>query len=227
MKLNKFDFLFFVIVILNFIGLWYSPAISMIVKPLIMASLILWYVTKMKKDQRTIVLIGMLFALIGDITLLFAGINLFFTFGLLAFIIMQTCYSYFFKKYYEAPKGRKLVLSVLIFVSIVLFNIFYWSYFKDFKFLISIYSISISIMAFFGVNQKLSEKISIGSLIFIVSFFLLATFKFAAQIWTLPYLILITYALAKYYMANGIGEEADVWASIRSKQAAQKSKKTK
>jgi uncharacterized membrane protein YhhN len=186
-------------------------------KPLIMTSLLLVYVRAMGKDQRMIIMAAILFALVGDIFLLFEGSETFFFAGLGCFLIMQLLYAFFFKKYYQpiSPSNKILTFGMMAFA--IIFNVIFYNKLGAMQIPVMLYSIAIMVMTYFGINQVLSPQIRLGSLFFVMSDFMLAINKFIFPSVILPYLVMITYAAAQYLIVHGLGEETDVFEAIRKK----------
>jgi uncharacterized membrane protein YhhN len=219
MKLKKFIYVFIAILCIDLIGILCAPLLRLIFKPLIMTSLIVYYVYYMQEDQRKIILSALLLGLVGDVLLLFDQNTKFFIGGLIAFLIMHLSYARFFKKYYEPPVGRQKIITIGLGVFTILFNVVFFAKLGDMKWLIMVYSIVIFIMAYFGVNQKLSPQIRIGALFFVLSDFILATNKFLFSTTLMPYLVMITYAAAQYLIVMGLCEEGDILKELRKKYA--------
>lgn len=216
-KLNQFYQLFILIVLLDLVGIMYAPYLRMIVKPLIVTSLIVFYVKKMNADQRNIILGALLFGLIGDIFLLFDNTQQFFIIGLIAFLIMHLLYAGFFKKYFQIPTGNNKYVTIALFIIGFLFNFLFYTKLGDMRIPVMVYSMAILTMSYYGINQVLSPLIRYGALFFVASDFILAINKFIYPQPILPYLVMITYAIAQYLIVMGVSEEADVFASIRKR----------
>jgi uncharacterized membrane protein YhhN len=216
MKLKKFDYIFICIVALDLIGFFCAPMLRMLVKPLIMASLMLHYIRIMGKDQRLVIMAAMLLALVGDIFLLFDSSDTFFFAGLGCFLLMQLLYAYFFKKYFQPinDSNKKITFAVLILG--LLFNIIFFNKLSDKLLPVMLYTAAMT-MAYFGINQVLSPQIRLGTILLVLSDFILVINKFISPLGLLPYLVMITYALAQYFIVHGLSEEAEVFASMRNK----------
>lgn len=96
MKLKGFDWTYLVLVLIDIFAMYNYPGLRLISKPLIVSSLLIWYIMQTQEMQRPVILTALMFALIGDIFLLF-DYPLFFQLGIAAFLIMQLCYINFFK----------------------------------------------------------------------------------------------------------------------------------
>jgi uncharacterized membrane protein YhhN len=222
MKLKQFDRIFILIVLIDLLGIMYQPYVRMVVKPLIVTSLLVYYVRSMEADQRKIILAALLFGLVGDIFLLFDNSEIFFNIGLVAFLIMHLMYAGFFKKYFQAPVGNNKVLTIGVFIIGFLFNFLFYTKLGDMRIPVMVYSMAILTMAYYAINQVLSPMIRYGALFFVASDFILAINKFISPSPILPYAVMITYALAQYFIVMGVSEEADVFEAIRKKKGGKK-----
>lgn len=175
-------------------------------KPAIVGTLIAWYITVIK-GQNQIFLIALIFAMLGDVFLFFSG-DLFFKLGIAAFSVMQILYIYVFKHYYRRPTGGKLLLSILIPIIAISFMIAFGSALGNMLILVVVYAILISIMAYFAINKtqrfKQSKDFIIGGLSFMLSDFILAYDKFVMHHVEMKYAIMITYAIAQYFIVRGM-----------------------
>ncbi len=204
MKLKGFDYIYILIVLVDLYAIYYYPGLRMIVKPLIVSSLLIYYIQETGKMQQPIIMTALMFALIGDIFLLF-DFPLFFQLGIAAFLIMQLCYISYFKRYFTAPKGNKLYYSIVAILAALIFNFLFFDKLGGYKIHVIVYSIAISIMVFMGINQSLSNSIFIGSLFFLVSDFTLAFHKFVSpDLKFLPFIVMATYAIAQYMIVKGV-----------------------
>ncbi len=203
MKSKSFDYIYISLVLIDLFAMYQFPGLRLISKPLIVTSLLIWYVMQTQEFQKPKILTALMFALIGDIFLLF-DYPLFFQLGIAAFLIMQLCYVSFFRQYYIRPKGNYIYFSLCVLIAAMLFNALFFEKLGDYKFHVIFYSIAISTMVFFGINQQLSKFISIGSILFMVSDLTLAFNKFVTPIGILPYFIMATYALAQYFIVKGV-----------------------
>jgi uncharacterized membrane protein YhhN len=222
MNLKKFDYIFIFILTIDLIGIYCAPSLRMIFKPLIVTSLIVYYVRYMGSDQRIMVLAALLFGLLGDIFLLFDSSQTFFLVGLIAFLIMQLLYAVFFKKYYQPPRHNNKNITYGLLLIGIIFNVVFFEKLGDMKWAVIVYTFAIMTMAYFGINQVLSQNIKTGALFFVASDFILAINKFIYPSPILPYAVMITYAIAQYFIVMGVSEEADVLANIRKKNVGKK-----
>ncbi len=203
MKIKGFDWVYIILVLIDIFAIYKYPGLRLISKPLIVSSLLIWYIMQTQELQRPVFLTGLMFALIGDIFLLF-DYDLFFQLGIAAFLIMQICYVLIFRNEYKKPKGKSIYYSLAIFLITIIFNVVFFDKLGAYKMHVMFYSAAICLMVFFGINQQLSNYIFIGSILFLISDFSLAFNKFVSPNFILPYFIMVTYALAQYFIVKGV-----------------------
>jgi uncharacterized membrane protein YhhN len=203
MKLKIFDWVFIGLVLIDIFAIYQYPGLRLISKPLVVSSLLIWYILETGEKQKPIILSGLMFALIGDIFLLF-DFPSFFIAGIASFLIMQLCYINYFKSYYKKPEGNNLYYSIAVLIFAVLFNILFFNKLGEYKIHVAIYSIAVAVMVFMGINQQLSKSIMIGSLFFLFSDFALAFNKFISPNVALPGFVMATYAIAQYFIVKGV-----------------------
>lgn len=86
----------------------------------------------------------------------------------------------------------------------IIFNLLFFEKLGDYKWPVLVYSIAIAAMVGFGLNQQLSKHIVTGSILFLISDFTLAFNKFVSPNIVLPYLVMLTYAAAQYFIVKGV-----------------------
>ena len=86
-RFKSFNIYFIILILLNILVLFVIQEYRMVAKPLIMASLIGFYIGHESRQSNGFIM-GMIFALMGDIFLLFTSKE-FFILGLLCFLLMQ------------------------------------------------------------------------------------------------------------------------------------------
>lgn len=201
-----FSIIFAVIVIAEMVGLSGNPQIRLASKGMIMASLLGVYILSAKK-QDEIVLLGMIFALLGDSFLLFNG-NTFFLIGLSCFLIMQICYSFVFWKKRRIPRTKDKIIASLIGILPIVVIGFGWKYFADLLLPVIFYGIAITsmlIMAYLRHPRLMGYKqVLVGSILFVISDIALAAGKFIAPFQYQDYVVMITYILAQYLIITGL-----------------------
>ncbi|HRG66409.1 MAG TPA: hypothetical protein PLV12_11405, partial [Saprospiraceae bacterium] len=66
---GKFDYVFFFLVFLDLWAMHLYPGLRLLTKPLIVSSLLVYYVMKAGDHQQAVILTALIFALLGDIFL--------------------------------------------------------------------------------------------------------------------------------------------------------------
>lgn len=203
----KFTLFFALIAAWHLVSLAFFKDYIAVTKPLIMASLIGLYISVVQKQDH-LFLLSLIFALMGDVFLLFEG-ELFFLMGLGAFFFMQLGYGFTF---YKDAKGKRapwfIITLLLVFASIILFIL--WPHVQPLRPFIIVYMASILAMVSLAFGRGKSSKsfllVSIGALFFIVSDSLLALNKFVQALPFGHYVIMVTYILAQYAIVTGIAD---------------------
>lgn len=186
------------------------------VKPLITISLMIYLArhTELKGRFSKRIFIGLFMGLIGDSALMFVHVDeLFFTYGLIAFLIGHLAYISAFYIDYAWAKGIEKRASLIAIISFGLLGIgFYWflnPYLGGMKIPVMIYAFVISVMAIMAVNRRgrvnsLSYNLIFwGALLFLASDCLLAYNKFVQSSDYAGIAIIITYMLAQYAIVLG------------------------
>lgn len=211
---KKFATLFAVVFILNLLAIDFIPEYKMVLKPLIMASLIGYYIVTSRKQANGFIL-AMIFALMGDIFLAFSGTD-FFLLGLGSFLFMQVMYGFTFLRYriQDQRAGLLKIIPVILIASVVLWLL--WPGLGDMRIPVTIYTAAISFMVCtaFLVNPKLSVYpwLALGVILFLISDAAIGFAKFGqSAAWT-DYLILSTYMAAQYLIVT-------IMATLSSKTA--------
>jgi uncharacterized membrane protein YhhN len=171
-----------------------------------MASLLGFYISGNTR-QHNAFLIGMIFALLGDIFLLFEG-ELFFKIGLFSFLLMQISYASVFLGYKGTVNKYFWIVSVfLIFFSMFLLSLL-WPGLEGHRVAVCIYILAILFMVLsaFRMNIKnpIHGVIAWGALSFLISDSILALDKFYKPIFAANYLIMIPYIIAQYCIVVGM-----------------------
>lgn len=189
------------------------------VKPLITISLMifLFYHTQLKGRFSKRVFTGLLFGLFGDSFLMFVDVNdMFFLYGLIAFLIGHIAYiSAFFIDYTWATgieKRASLTAIIVLTVFCLSFYLLLRRNLDDMGIPVLIYMIVISIMALMAVNRKgrvntLSFNLIFwGAVCFVISDAILAYNKFMKPLQGADILVITTYMLAQFLITIGAVE---------------------
>ncbi len=176
-----------------------------VVKALVMGSLIGFYIGNVEKQDNGIIL-AMIFALFGDVFLLFEG-ETFFMIGLSCFLVMQLLYSVSFAR--DRDTNIKLqgwfLLVAAIGVAAVVYMI---PKLGDMQIPVVIYSFAIMTMSYLGIHrkQRLSgyNWVAVGCVFFVISDMVLALGKFVGPFAGNQYFVMATYMVAQYAIVRGI-----------------------
>lgn len=219
--LKKFYYIFFLIFTLDMLAMYYFPSMRLVTKPLIMASLLGWYILSVK-SQDHLLMTGMIFAMIGDILLEFE-FQISFILGLSAFLIMQVCYTLVFKRNFAKPRGWKWWVLGLVFLIAIGFLTGYWHNFKGLGIYIGLYTIAIATMVSFAICRKttymLQQPLIAGVLLFMFSDLVLAINMFVEKLLGAGLLIMASYAAAQLLIISSLVQESKALdsSSVRNK----------
>ena len=188
----------------------------MLIKPLICIVLAGYLISKTRLYGNFSKLIfgGLLFSLVGDVALLFAGKNpIFFIAGLSTFLIAHIFYAAaFFRDYrYNPDASKKYGHIMLIVMSVFTIGFYFWiqTYLVDLKIPVMAYMLVISIMAIMAgyryerVNLQSFQLILAGAICFVISDTLLAINKFVQPFVLSGVLIMATYMAAQFLITLG------------------------
>lgn len=203
-------FLFFILVSgLDLVAIFFDiPVLQTISKPLIIPSLLLWYLASSGSINQWYV-VALIFSFIGDVLLLDKA-NLF-LFGIGAFLITQVLYIFIFSS--KLPKS-KMITKVQAAFPFLLFFIGLIKFLEpglgDFLIPVVVYGLAISIFGMVSLlnflinNDTLHLKLLIGATLFIISDSMIALNKFDQEREFFPVAIMITYIVAQYLIASFI-----------------------
>ncbi len=206
------------------------PHARMVIKPLICASLLAWYISRLPK-QHSLMILGLTMAVAGDVLLLFET-DLFFKLGLLAFLVMQLCYIGYLRQFKDkilGPTQKYLIGIVAICLLGFISAGFYYTI--DALYLVLIYALVLGYMAYTAIQfPRLDKSISIigiGAFLFMISDLILAINKFFTPFILAPYLIMITYMIAQFLIVKGIGDDAVHYFKVKALKESQITNKRK
>lgn len=190
--------------------MFYFPSMRLVTKPLIMASLLAWYILSVR-SQDQLLMTGMIFAMIGDLLLEFE-FQVSFILGLSAFLIMQICYTLVFKRNFSRPSGWKWWILGLIFLVTIGFLTNYWHNFNDLGVYIGLYTVAIATMVSFAICRKttymLQQPLIVGVLLFMFSDLVLAVNMFVEKLMGARVLIMASYAAAQLLIISSLVQES-------------------
>ena len=215
-----FTIVYTLIAILHVVGLCIeSTALIQYTKPLIVVSLALYLTmsTLLKGRFHKRILAGLIFALVGDILLLFVAKNPnYFSYGLAAFMFCHIFYiSAFYLDFKSAPqldkKGAKVAIIVCGIVS-TLFFFYLRAHLGVMRVPVLAYTLVISFMVMMAAfrNQRVNSFsfnfVLLGAIIFMLSDAILAYNKFVFQFSYAELLIMVIYSTAQYFIIIGAVE---------------------
>lgn len=204
-----FSFLYLVIILLEL------ETIAGFMKPVLIPLLIAAVYFSASFTSKKLLLIALLFSWIGDIILLFADRGeLYFIFGLVAFLISHVVYILLFNKQLKPKKDHNRAIywsgvTVIIAYLMIFFSILLPSL-GELTIPVFVYALVISTMLLFAFKGFLiwqkpaSWSILVGAIVFVSSDSILAFDKFYNPIMYNSFFIMITYILAQYLIVAGI-----------------------
>lgn len=186
-------------------------------KPVLLPVLFYAVVKSDPFETKKWLLSALLFSWIGDCILLFADKGeLYFIFGLVAFLIAHILFiRLFFRQKFENKHAKNPlfwigfmgIIAYLVSMLVVLFPTL-----GDLKFPVGVYAMTISIMLVMGLKgafnweTKAKYLVLVGAVFFVASDSLLAINKFHPPIPNASLWIMVTYLVAQLYITSGILE---------------------
>ena len=189
--------------------------IAWYMKPLLLPFLIAAVYVSGRFSSKRFLIAALTFSWIGDIILLFTDIGeLYFIFGLIAFLISHLIYIVLFNKQIKPKNTRNKAIywvgvTVIIVYLMVMLSVLLPSL-GDLKIPVFVYAMVISTMLLFAFkgfliwHKPANWYILIGAIIFVSSDSILAFDKFYSPIVMSSFFIMITYLLAQYLIVTGI-----------------------
>ena len=201
-----FTLFFGVIFFLNILFMYVLQDYRTVAKPMIMASLIGFYITVERRQSNAFVL-AMIFALLGDVFLMFDGDD-FFLIGLVCFMLMQLLYTYLFSREGSNDVKRLLIISVpLAFLTISIISML-WNDLGDLRIPVLVYAMAISGMVISAIYRKKTLKgysaVVMGVVLFLISDAVLAISKFGGALPFQDIVIMCTYMTAQFLIVRGM-----------------------
>ncbi len=196
------------------------PLLHYLAKPLIMISLSAYYFYQtMHRHDRTHYLMqgALLFALMGDIFLMFGG-ELYFQLGLGSFLLAQLCYIAVFARTRTAASSRGLLLrKPWILVPLLVYVLALLGLLQDalgpFLVPVLLYSLALATMVVMALNRwrrvgyNSFSFVFLGALLFLISDSMIAVDRFGQALLPIPWAqiwIMLTYIVAQYLIVMGI-----------------------
>lgn len=187
-----------------------------ITKPSLVISLIIFFwkeSTTISPYIRTMTLLALVFSLFGDVFLMFVDKSPnYFMFGLVSFLLAHIMYIFVFLKDRNSSKSA---LGFILILMIYAFGLFYFLLDRLGEMLIPVLvyvTVILTMSATAFLREGSVPKISyifvlLGAILFMVSDSILAMNKFYAPIPFSNISIMLTYAMAQYFIVFGIKKE--------------------
>jgi uncharacterized membrane protein YhhN len=213
---------FFFVVVTLYLTLMlipHEPLLSIILKPLIVGSLIVWVRQKpfINPNNQRLLLMALTFSLAGDIFLMIpGGTTVLFKAGLISFLIAHLFYLSLFSKDLRIKEcnSRILIGSTMVFL---LYGSFFFVLIRTSlgSLLIPVvcYMLVILAMALVAINRNNRYPttgywfVALGAVLFVISDSILAVNKFYIPVRASGFLIMGTYSFAQYFIAKGIVDD--------------------
>jgi len=191
------------------------PAIAWYLKPLLLLFLLYTVYDFEDFPTKKILLTALALSWIGDIILLFADKGeLYFIFGLIAFLLSHMVYIVLFSKQLKTETNTNNLLYIfgigVIIAYLALMFFLLLPNLGDLRIPVSIYAIVISTMLLFALKGSFNWSkpgniyILMGAILFVSSDSILAFNKFYKPILLDSFLIMSTYIVAQYLIVKGI-----------------------
>lgn len=183
-------------------------------KPLLVPLLILYFVTNLggeKSPLKKWIIMALLFSWIGDVLLMFEQRDpIFFILGLASFLVAHIFYIIFFStiKILNGIKTCYLILVLAIAYYISMMMLLRPSGLDELGWPVRIYGAVILFMLFYAMHMIYIGKVAgnnmiAGAVLFVVSDSLLAINKFYYSLSYAGVVIMLTYALAQFFIVRG------------------------
>jgi uncharacterized membrane protein YhhN len=184
-------------------------------KPILLPILMAAVLVSENFSTKKILLTALTFSWIGDIILLFTDRGeLYFIFGLVAFLISHLVYIALFSKQQNTRTNDNKALFWIGILAIIAYFVFMidtlFPKLGPLKIPVLVYAVVITTMLFFAFKGSLkwaipaNNYILIGAIVFVSSDSILAFNKFYATIANASFFIMATYCLAQYLIVAGI-----------------------
>lgn len=216
MKQKNWTLLFFIVLLGDLIGIQFEDnVLQFICKPLIIPVVIGFFdshINNITKGTNRWILLALTFSWIGDVLLLFQDKkDIFFLLGLSSFLLAHIFYIIYFHRVRikERVKNNSWFLVIVVAYYAILIS-FLSPYLGDMKLPVRIYGIVISFMFMLALhmlfirNKEAGKWMMIGALLFVLSDSLLALNKFYQSFEFAGVLIILTYALAQFFIVKGV-----------------------
>jgi len=213
--LKRFLPVFFLAIMLAYIiaGIWQNQLLQLFTKPLLIPLLMLWvWLNVAFTKNRSLILAALFFSFAGDVFLLFEYKNpALFIPGLVSFLLTHILYIVYFL---SLPNGKKSLLKTAPYLGLLVLAygvalIYILSpSLGALKVPVVIYAVVImsmllaSLHIYYRVSKTAGGLFIAGACFFVLSDTLLAFNKFHSPL-AFPFLIMLTYCMAQYFIGNG------------------------
>jgi len=202
----QFAVFYLFIILCNILFFYFLTDYRMVSKPMIMASLIGFYISTAKPPSNLFTF-ALITALFGDIFLMFPY-DSFFMMGLGSFLIMQILYTFSFLPANRTPGTFQKVSVLLVLTIAFLFLYFAWPNLNNMKIPVAIYALCITLMVTVAATGNSSAPeyrfIFSGAIFFMISDGLLAWNKFVSPFPMADQAVMLTYMLAQFFIVSGV-----------------------
>ncbi len=209
MDMNKqlsFLLLYVFLGLVDLVCLSVCPDFRFLTKPLIMLLLIGYFFSEVKIKNQPLFFVGLVMAWLGDVFLL-VDEPLFFMLGLSSFLIMQIIYSICFMKHEKKLSVKRFIPVAIVNVAAIFLVYVLWDHLGDMLIPVLIYTLSIVVMASFGLIRDTGLPgygfVALGVILFVVSDSVLAYGKFIEKSLVTSLIVMTTYIGAQYLIVVG------------------------
>ncbi|MFM2362311.1 MAG: hypothetical protein RLZZ316_1213 [Bacteroidota bacterium] len=215
MKLRGWLYLFFIVLTLELFFICSNwPALRLVSKPLLMATLLAWFMAATPKGRgRWVIILALLLSWLGDVFLMLEDKNSnFFIAGLSSFLLAHLTYIFYFwqvRKQNTTPIPINIITIIGISIYAVALFFFLSPGLGTLKTPVLIYAVTISTMLAMAIHTTSPTTKSnaywsmAGAALFVCSDSLLAINKFYQPFASAGFLIMLTYALAQLLIITG------------------------
>lgn len=213
MKLKDFAKLYWAFVIFHLAVIYKpDPAFIYLSKPLVLFSLLLFFMSRIEKLPNTtkwLVAAALLTSLLGDVLLMQDGPN-YFLGGLSSFAVAHLCYAMFFNRRRQGNLHIPSLIINIVFVGLLILSLnMFIEIPEDMILPVNIYGALIGLNLIASVQFNYSNGLKnywlpLGVLLFVSSDYLLALKKFNSLDNYLEYLIFTSYAAAQFLIIVGV-----------------------
>ena len=233
MEKDKIIKIYFLVVVLELIGevlFHFTDSRSLIYafKPLLMPTLIYWYIKSDENYSKTIVY-ALIFAFIGDFSLMFLHLNpLFFLIGLCSFLMTHLLYIFLFNRYTDKNEKSIFWRRPHLALPFLLFGLSFMAFlfrenspkFIEMQIPLIIYTSVIMLMVLSAIGRfnKASQSsfswVLVGAILFMFSDTIIALVNFSDIFEGFIYLgnviIMLLYCLAQYLIIKGLLDQKSI-----------------